>query len=280
MAAKPMCLNCIDYGWKCSIEKVLRCKRCKLASYCSSICQSEHWLKVHHNHCKYLAGIKVCQNSFHTARNCLRCKAAKKLAPNEYSDPNSGVYPCVFSDWLPDPFFSYKKNKDKHEKQIILYEDGGYLPFDLGEISQSFSCHLDQSISVVAHICLKLTHILPACKKDMEDILYDLAALRQLGWIMRCTKTTKSYERWFAQAGGEDIRKIFINIMKSCHEFMKTMDLSPLDLQASSEGEVRWWQSLLLFLGIAYSAFCFSIPNNPHREELKSSIQPALDLAS
>ena len=70
------------------------------------------------------------------------------------------------------------------------------------------------------------------------------------------------------------IGDLYENIMTSCSDWY------PLNVQTSSEGEVRWWNSLLLFFGIAMTNFCFFGLSNPYQEDLMSSIQPVLDLAT
>ena len=270
MATNYRCLNCSEYGWQCSLDKLKMCTRCKVATYCSKICQLEHYNKVHNNHCKYLAGIKVRQSSIHTARNCPRCKTAKRLAPNAYSDPNSSAYPC----WFSYPYFCFKKNKDTKQTQIIMVEDGSYLPFDLGEISGTFSCHLDQSISVLAHICLKLGHITPPAKDFLAYVLHKLTSLREKGWRMRYNQSSQSYNMSFPQSGRTTIKNIFTKI------FEDALEWSPLNVKESHQGEGKWWENFWLFLEIAKSAFRYSRLSNPYREDLKSAIKPALDLAT
>ena len=45
MAAEK-CVNCVHYAWPQPEEKVNRCSKCKVVSYCSTQCQVEHWHKV------------------------------------------------------------------------------------------------------------------------------------------------------------------------------------------------------------------------------------------
>ena len=58
------------------------------------------------------------------------------------------------------------------------------------------------------------------------------------------------------------------------------LEWSPLNVKESYQGEGKWWENFWLFLEIAKSAFRYSRLSNPYREDLKSVIQPALDLAT
>ena len=40
---KVPCENCLLYKWECDMSKPKQCKKCKKATYCSRICQLEHW---------------------------------------------------------------------------------------------------------------------------------------------------------------------------------------------------------------------------------------------
>ena len=59
------CPNCASYQWPQpeNIDSYKRCAGCKVLHYCSKECQTEHWLKVHKKHCKYLSGSKVLKDS-------------------------------------------------------------------------------------------------------------------------------------------------------------------------------------------------------------------------
>ena len=70
------CANCSSYKWPQpeNIDSNKRCARCKILHYCSKECQTEHWLKVHKNHCKYLSGSKVLKESSHDPNSCRFCQ--------------------------------------------------------------------------------------------------------------------------------------------------------------------------------------------------------------
>ena len=56
-------------------HKLYDCSGCKVVSYCSKLCQREHWFTAHKNHCKFLNGSrKLCQDVFHDDTNCKECK--------------------------------------------------------------------------------------------------------------------------------------------------------------------------------------------------------------
>ena len=74
------CYNCESYGWMQADTSVIQqCQRCKGVTYCSKVCQMEHWNKVHRKHCKYFLGSKVKESSLHNPKTCTKCIHMQKL---------------------------------------------------------------------------------------------------------------------------------------------------------------------------------------------------------
>jgi hypothetical protein len=281
LAGKDTCVNCSCYGWSCNTSNMKVCSRCKVLSYCSQICQLEHFNKTHMKTCKYIAGIKVKEKSIHTKKTCSNCKAARKLAPNEFADPNSGTYPCIFTDQLSPKLFSEKKNKETNQKQILLPKMPSLdlvsdiiLFVDLGEISGKFTCQMEQCISVITHICLKLMYTTPECTSEMGPLLKDLAQMRGLCWYHVRDNGEKKHA--FVNSLITALRMIDVTI--------KLKDLSKKYSDTDKENIVKWWVSLEIFVPILEILFIVNDAHSGHRiskrDEIMKSIQHLLDAAS
>jgi len=56
-------------------KSLSKCSGCKIALYCSKLCQKEHWLAGHKIHCQFLSGkAKLPENCIHDDMKCEECK--------------------------------------------------------------------------------------------------------------------------------------------------------------------------------------------------------------
>ena len=200
MSQVGACVNCFAYDWHCDLSSLRQCSRCKGMTYCSEICQLEHYNKVHRKHCKYMAGIKVKEKSIHTMKNCLRCSVRGKMRAGELSNPASTVWPCIFEDlWFPDiEPFPKLKNKQTGKMQIMFKQHGYLLPVDLGEVSGKFTGFHEHLLSTITHICLKLTFINPECKERMDKVIKDLCNVRFSCWRIFFASASSSLVGWIS----------------------------------------------------------------------------------
>ena len=92
------CANCENYDWSqpADLSKLLTCSKCKFISYCSKECQLEHWVKVHKQHCKYLADQKVMPQSRHDPANCPMCVQQAKIGLAEIANADNLSLCCPF----------------------------------------------------------------------------------------------------------------------------------------------------------------------------------------
>ena len=89
-----VCLNCMVYNWVQPDPSILqKCKQCKIAQYCGTDCQAEHWKACHKKHCKELVATKVTWREgdppVHIGSH------PKYLAVDLHGDPNKNLVPLV-----------------------------------------------------------------------------------------------------------------------------------------------------------------------------------------
>ena len=187
---EPVCVNCLAYKWKCDLAHLKRCSRCKVVTYCSEICQLEHYNKNHKKFCKLLVGTKVKPKSMHSPEACKKCQIAKALRMEDKigrdqefwnEDASSINFPCMFVD-PKHKFVKYRTNNDTGEVQITVQDGTAFLPIELGEISGNFSCPTEECLSILFHICLKLWYIRPKSRDSMKTIMTGLWSIRQQLW--------------------------------------------------------------------------------------------------
>ena len=55
--------------------------------------QEEHWIKVHHQHCKFLSGKRIADGAVHNPANCVFCQED----PKEVRKPSNARYGCHYT---------------------------------------------------------------------------------------------------------------------------------------------------------------------------------------
>jgi len=140
----------------------------------------EHWVKVHKQHCKYLADQKVMPQSRHDPANCPTCVQEAKFGLAEISKADNPILRCPFPSrgiFVPT----------LHKPD---YGNGGrttaHIPFQLGEISGQFPTKAEHSISILLHLLLKMdiikhpaSTILPEARNKM---CFLLKRAREIMW--------------------------------------------------------------------------------------------------
>ena len=273
MSIVGVCVNCLAYHWQCDQSSLRQCSRCKGMSYCSEICQLEHYNKVHRKHCKYMAGIKVKEKSIHTVKNCLRCSVRGKMRAGEFSNPASSVWPCIFEDlWFPDiEPFPKLKNKQTGKMQIMFKGHGYLLPVDLGEVSGKFTGFHEHLVSTITHICLKLTFINPECKDRMDKIIKDLCNVRFSCWRIFCVMPNRNFsEETYLRCFVDE--KSWSAVTDLCVEYTEAETVG-----RRKQGGIMWWHALHLFWGILrYLPRC-RVDKVIYPQEFRTMVQAVLD---
>ena len=273
------CMNCANFGWRCDMSKPKMCSRCKLVPYCSNICQLEHYNKVHHKHCKYLAGIKVREKSVHQVENCPKCQIVETLPADEFANPSSSAYPCIFIGSENFHTFFTKKNPSTDQMQLFFpggaNSTGGFWPTNLGEISGKFTSDLEQCLSVLTHICVKLLYITPhKCVMDLKKITKSLMLHRLSGLGSLVQDVTFRKHIFHIQ----DIWKSE-STQKGIVEGLSLLYSDYSKPSPNQTEEVDWWASLKVFLEITQKSFLFGY-NSADEVKFRSSVKPVLDSVS
>ena len=123
----PVCLNCRLYSWEqakvpspvgpfyikeTSKDPLQRCAKCKVAYYCDKDCQTEHWVKVHKDKCKYLrreTDLKIGVHR-HQENSCLACKEENEIRNiKNKDDPHWGCHMAGrLQEFWDDPTLTYR----------------------------------------------------------------------------------------------------------------------------------------------------------------------------
>eukprot|EP00092_Neocalanus_flemingeri_P017939 GFUD01019412.1.p1 GENE.GFUD01019412.1~~GFUD01019412.1.p1 ORF type:complete len:469 (+),score=115.25 GFUD01019412.1:61-1467(+) len=133
------CFNCPKDN---ESHKLSQCSKCKVAMYCSKVCQKEHWLTTHKKHCKYLAGeVKFPGWEEHNPRTCHTCRDVR-MKPEKYREEQSEYLLCV-------------RNSEPFLQELFSRMLGGgtgcvELPFSLGEMSGTYLDITDELLSAEA----------------------------------------------------------------------------------------------------------------------------------
>jgi len=258
------CTNCVVYRWTCDMKNPKKCSRCKMLIYCSRICQLEHYNKTHKSHCKYLAGLKVKEGSIHTKKNCPRCISTKRLSVEELQDPQSSIYPCPFG---PGALFGEeKRNKLTGQKQMTV-SIGGFLPFELGEITGKFNHPLEQCLSILAHMCMKLTYTTPSAYHQLWALAEKLSHMRRDAWNNWVHSVNMDI---FPQTFRDTSEDLFNKLREICREHCP---------QKAMEG-TDWWNTLSLYTEVTCDLATCILVGNIFKDECIASLQPILDLVT
>lgn len=136
-------------------KRYSRCSGCLLLTYCKKDCQTEHWYKVHRQHCKYLSGKKLLEQSEHNKDSCTLCienhkdkkadptEADKEESFQEFININSPKMPCYIESLVRNmktgigEVFGFHDPKDEKACKCSL-KFPCRLPFTLGEVSGKY----------------------------------------------------------------------------------------------------------------------------------------------
>ena len=164
------CPNCLAHNWPRDTSKaLLTCTGCNLLQYCSSLCQKEHWKKVHKAHCPHLAISRTKPPTFlHTHDNCKLCLARGEPCHVTYTYKElvpGGCEPLGMAIIWP------KEVLCKPGQKTVEF---ARLPFPLGELSGVYHCQAEHVLDVMQQIQYDIKNKEPEFYKKYEkrmDIL-------------------------------------------------------------------------------------------------------------
>ena len=221
------CANCPSYNWPqpVNVDGYKRCAGCKIFHYCSKTCQTEHWLKVHKFHCKYLRGSKELKESTHESSLCRFCQNEINVGSEMMSKDEVSVLGCPFTKgvvyYLP---FMYGENPS---------------PVKLGEITGTFPSKFEHTVSTMHRVIYKMSLIskykLAGVQNLLEDIEMELHYMRMCTRASYCVLTPKEVDgkRFFFPMGK------LVSLISSLREILSKAGLI-------NNGEVRLIDTLLL----------------------------------
>jgi len=120
---------------KCG-HKLYRCSGCKMALYCSKLCQKEHWYSGHNMHCKFLSGSRKLSNEHFKDYS-----KKKKICPFQKIMNCSKLFKAMLFNRLHGIYDS--KYKYSEQEQILM--DKMNLPFELGENTGRYIDKIDKT---------------------------------------------------------------------------------------------------------------------------------------
>ena len=149
-------------------ETLSKCGGCKIAVYCSKLCQKEHWLSTHKKHCNFLNGKrKLPEGSFHhNEKKCYNCITTRsdtveenKVCPYTTIKDSTEGYKIVLYNAL---MFYTNTNNDPISstsgytlKDYLMLERMN-LPFQLGEFTGTYEDRIDQSLGEIVVLVVKI----------------------------------------------------------------------------------------------------------------------------
>jgi len=216
------CTNCENYDWSqpADLSKLLTCSKCRFLSYCSRECQLEHWVKVHKQHCKYLADQKVMPQSRHYPVNCSTCVERAKIGLAELSSADNPTLCCPFPS---EGIFVPTLHQPDYGNGV---RTTAHIPFQLGEMSGQFPTMAEQTVSILGHLLLKLDMIkhpawtiLPGARSTLCFLLREVRELiwnfyintvpgHRLDWTIQTMLTDSSSSPGFLLAMFAQVDKI------------------------------------------------------------------------
>jgi len=187
----PVCLNCRLYSWEqakvpspvgpfyikeTSKDPLQRCAKCKVAYYCDKDCQTEHWVKVHKDKCKYLrreTDLKIGVHR-HQENSCLACKEENEIRNiKDKDDPHWGCHMAGrLQEFWDDPTLTYRSSDGE------LYD--APLSMELGELTGNYTSRLEHVISVLQKVLhkMKLTKHKLSGREEFDDLNQELFHVR------------------------------------------------------------------------------------------------------
>eukprot|EP00092_Neocalanus_flemingeri_P035530 GFUD01038674.1.p1 GENE.GFUD01038674.1~~GFUD01038674.1.p1 ORF type:complete len:406 (-),score=128.53 GFUD01038674.1:125-1342(-) len=236
------CANCVNYGWKQPADKNIlkRCSKCKFLYYCSKECQVEHWVKVHKQHCKYLAELKVMAQSRHDPLSCPGCKEEAKVGPVEMAKQDNPTLGCPLATYYAPLVF------------LPDYGDGNKtsapLPFKLGEMTGQFLTKAEHTVSLMMRILYKMKvtkHAAWTIKPEASLYIYRMVnALRNNIWVVYISANPGQRLDDLLAANMEQL----VDKMISCAE---EIDEKLTAVQFLDQSLFRPWDMFKLLLNIA-----------------------------
>ena len=166
------CFNCLED--EDGTIKLSQCSKCKVAQYCSPVCQKEHWLTTHKKHCKYLAGeAKFPGWEEHDASDCFACKDAKQ-ALTKYTNVKSEHSLCEAD------------KGDVMKKWFMAQNYGGNgsmeLPFSLGEVTSNYLDVTDKMLAASATLLYNMGHREKQDCRTLLKLVYQVLLKRVNYW--------------------------------------------------------------------------------------------------
>jgi len=132
----------------------------------------EHWVKVHKQHCKYLAGLKVMPQSWHDPANCDTCVRQAEIGEAQIVKSTNPSLPCFFPSAI---MYAPTLCQPDHGSGCRTTAN---LPFQLGEMSGQFHTKAEKTISIICQLLykMKLTKhpawtIFPEASKELCSLL-------------------------------------------------------------------------------------------------------------
>jgi len=173
------CLNCNNFSWNVGDSEdpvsFIPCPHCKVTTYCSESCRSEHWLKLHQFHCDIMRGAKELPGGKHDRDSCLACKEESEAAGVN----NNGLplLPC----YLPNNFVPSFQGCKKRPSHVF--------PVQLGEMTGNFDSKVEHTISILLRLMKKMmmdNHPLWTHYRSAYAILWNgLKEARERIWVNR-----------------------------------------------------------------------------------------------
>ena len=108
------------------------CSQCKLMTYCSTVCQREHWFRHHKNVCKVLAGQEEDTRKVHGLESCSTC-GENEDGPDLWKARNSLAMPCTLRTQQAAVKLSCLEMFGRNIKRL--------------KCTNSFSCSIDEDLA-------------------------------------------------------------------------------------------------------------------------------------
>ena len=236
------CANCPSYKWPQPDNVDKRCAGCKILHYCSKECQTEHWLKVHKFHCKYLSGSKVMKDSSHKSSSCRRCQSEIIIGSETMAKEEVSVLGCPFS---------------KEETCVLPLRYGLDLeapsPVKLGEITGIFPSKVEHTVSSMQRLIYKMSlmeqYKMEGVQKIIEELSLELLNMRMVTHVCYCFSAPRELDsgRFFLTTDN------FVSLISSLQKILNKERLG-------NNGKVKLMDTLLLLCQLLKTVLFKTIP--------------------
>jgi len=176
-------------------QSLSKCAGCRIAVYCSKLCQKEHWHSAHKQHCNFLNGNrKLSNDSFHDDSNCRECTEGSS-SETVKGCPYKNVFNSLemYKKLLFDSLLSRKEKltgySEEDEKTILKMN----LPFQLGELTGNYLDNTDKALGEMITIAANIEQAnFFDSNDDILVVLMNLFVLRAIYWsslLKNCVST-------------------------------------------------------------------------------------------